>query len=191
MSASELILRALAQLRPALPALIAAVAATIGAGLGLAIYVHGVWVQEKRFSLAGLFFGMERRASVRLACAWLRLIFMLVFLIGFQKLELLHYELLLLPGLIFILTERKPVRAGTDLLWLALDLLGLLSANLVCGYVRDMDGGLGFLLLYIAMSLFLALFNIYLFLNELDYISDQRAVDPEQIWGGKAESDGR
>lgn len=191
MSAAELILRTLAQLRPALPALIAAVAATICAGLALTIYVHGAWVQEKRFALAGLFFGMGKRDSVRLSCVWIRLVFTLVFLIGFQKLDLLHYELFLLPGLLFILTEKKLTRAGTDLLWLALDLLGLLSANLVCGYVRDMDGGLGFLLLYIAMALFLVLFNIYLFLNELDHISDQRAVDPERIWGRKAELNGK
>ena len=89
-----------------------------------------------------------------------------------------------------MILEKKAARAMANLLWAMLDLLGLLSANLVCGYVLDMDGGMGFVLLYVAMGLFLALFNIYLFLNELDYISDQRSVDPEQIWGRKAGTDG-
>lgn len=190
MSAIELILRVLAQLRPALPALITAIVLTLAASIGLAAYVHGVWVQEKRFSLGGLFFGLDRTDAVRLSCAWLRLIFLLVFLICFQKLELLHYEMLLIPSILFSVTEKKLMRAGTNLLWAMLDLLGLLSANLVCGYVLDMNGGMGFVLLYVAMALFLALFNIYLFLNELDYISDQRSVDPEQIWGGKAGTNG-
>lgn len=190
MSITELLLRVLAQLRPALPALIAAVVLTLAASLVLAVYVRGIWVQEKRFSLGGLFFGLGRTDSVRLSCAWLRLIFLIVFLLCFQKLELLHYEMLLIPSILFSVMEKKTARAAANLLWAMLDLLGLLSANLVCGYVLDMDGGLGFMLLYVAMGLFLALFNIYLFLNELDYISDQRSVDPEQIWGRKAGMDG-
>lgn len=190
MSVVELTLRVLSQLRPALPALIAAIVLTLAASIGLAVYTRGVWVHEKRFSLGGLFFGLNGTDAVRLSCAWLRLIFLLVFLVCFQKLELLHYEMLLIPSILFSVTEKKLMRAGASLLWAMLDLLGLLSANLVCGYILDMNGGMGFVLLYAVMGLFLALFNIYLFLNELDYISDQRSVDPEQIWGGKAGTNG-
>ena len=190
MSITELLLRVLAQLRPTLPALIIAGVLTLAVSLVLTVYVRDIWVQEKLFSLGGLFFGLGGTDAVRLSCAWLRLIFLIVFLVSFQKLELLHYEMLLIPNVLFSVMEKKLTRAAANLLWAMLDLLGLLSANLVCGYVLDMDGGMGFMLLYVTMGLFLALFNIYLFLNELDYISDQRSVDPEQIWGRKAELDG-
>ena len=71
--------------------------------------------------------------------------------------------------------------------WLLLQFAGLLSVNLICGYIRDMAGGVGFVLLYLVMGLFLALFSVYLFLNEVNTISVQRDVDAEQIWSQSAE----
>ena len=50
-----------------------------------------------------------------------------------------------------------------------------------------MAGGVGFVLLYLVMGLFLALFSVYLFLNEVNTISVQRDVDAEQIWSQSAE----
>ena len=69
-----------------------------------------------------------------------------------------------------------------SLLWLLLQLAGLVSVNLICGFIRDMAGSGGFILIYVAMGLFLILFSVYLFLNEINSISMQRDVDAEALW---------
>lgn len=183
MSVSEFLLRVLTGLEPVLPGLIAAAVATLAAFFVLLLLCRNTWVGEKGFRLVGIFFGLNGRGSVRLACAWLKLIFLLVFVLSFQKLTLLHYLMMALPGVILTLCGQGLSGRLRGFLWLLLQTAGLLSVNLVCGYIRDMSGGMGFLLLYIAMGLFLILFSLYLFLNELAGISAQRDVDARQIWG--------
>lgn len=187
MSIIEFLVRILSELRPMLPGMITAVAATLIALVVLLMHSKNVWVEDRRFQLAGLFFGLDGRGSVQLACAWLKLIFLLVFVVGFQKLGLMQYLMLLLPGILGILCGKGLFRGLGDLLWLALQLAGLLSVNLICGFIRDMAGGTGFLMVYLAMGLFLMLFSIYLFLNEVNAISAQRDVDVEKIWSQSAE----
>ena len=98
MSVVEFLLRVLSELKPLLLCMITAVALTAAVLVFLLLYSRNVWVDSRRFRLAGLFFGMNGRCSLRLACVWLKLIFLLVFVLGFQKLSLLHYLTLLITG---------------------------------------------------------------------------------------------
>lgn len=182
MSVVEFLLRVLSELKPLLLCMITAVALTAAVLVFLLLYSRNVWVDSRRFRLAGLFFGMNGRCSLRLACVWLKLIFLLVFVLSFQKLSLLHYLTLLITGGISALcAEGVKGRLGS-LLWLLLQLAGLVSVNLICGFIRDMAGSGGFILIYVAMGLFLILFSVYLFLNEINSISMQRDVDAEALW---------
>lgn len=187
MSIIEVFLQVLSQLKPMLPGMIAVAAATMIVLAVLMALSKNVWVEERRFQIAGLFFGLTARGSLRLACAWLKLIFLIVFIIGFRKLSVINYLMLLIPGITGSLSDKGIFASLSQLFWLLLQFAGLLSVNLICGYIRDMAGGAGFILLYIAMGLFLALFSIYLFLNEVNTISVQRDVDAEQIWNQSAE----
>lgn len=182
MSVVEFLLRVLSELKPLLLCMITAVALTAAVLVFLLLYSRNVWVDSRRFRLAGLFFGMNGRCSLRLACVWLKLIFLLVFVLGFQKLSLLHYLTLLITGGISALcAEGVKGRLGS-LLWLLLQLAGLVSVNLICGFIRDLSGTEGFLLIYVVMGIFLLLFSVYLFLNEVNAISAQRDVDAEETW---------
>ena len=96
MSVVEFLLRVLSELKPLLLCMTTAVALTAAALVFLLLYSRNVWVDSRRFRLAGLFFGMNGRCSLRLACVWLKLIFLLVFVLSFQKLSLLHYLTLLI-----------------------------------------------------------------------------------------------
>ena len=125
---------------------------------------------------------MNRRCSLWLACAWLKLVFLLVFVLGFQKLVLMHYLMVLIPGLVAALCASGFRGRVGSLLWLLLQTAGLLSVNLICGYIRDLSGTEGFLLIYVVMGIFLLLFSVYLFLNEVNAISAQRDVDAEETW---------
>ena len=182
MSVVEFLLRVLLELKPLLPCMTAAIVLTVAVLVFLLLYSRNIWVDSHRFRLAGLFFGLNGRCSLRLACAWLKLIFLLVFVLGFQKLSLLHYLMLLIPGTLSALCAGSIGGRIGSLLWLALQTVGLLSVNLICGYIRDLSGTAGFFLIYAAMGLFLILFSVYLFLNEVNAISAQRDVTAPQIW---------
>lgn len=183
MSIKEMALRILLELRPILPELVAAAALTVLVLPLLTVLCKRTWVCDRGFRIAGLFFGMTAREILRLSCAWLRLIFLVTFIISFRKMNLLGYWIFAFPSTIAALCAGTYAGKLGGLLWTALQTAGLLSANLVCGYILDMDGSIGFLIVYIAMGVFLSLLGIYLFLLELDGISSARVVQPEKIWG--------
>lgn len=188
MNVVEFLLRVLSALRPMLPGLLAAGLATLLALIVLFFLCRNAWLPDSRFRLAGLFFGLDRRGRIRLACAWVKLIFSLVFVVGFQRL-LLQYLMFLLPGALLALSDAGLQKKASSLFWLTLQTVGLLSTNLICGYIQEMGMDVGFFLVYMAMGLFLILFSAYLFLNELAAISIQRDVDARRIWGGEDEGE--
>lgn len=186
MNIQEYLLRLLMELKPMLPGAITAIAATLAALVLLIRPARTTWVEKKSFGIAGLFFGLDRKTTLQLSCAWLKLIFLVVFLVGFQKLVLVQYLMLLIPGLLLAFTAGGRMIAGS-LFWLMLQTAGLFCANAVCGYMKDVRADLWFVLIYIALALFLILFGLYLFLTELNTISDARMIDPEEIWGKKVD----
>ena len=108
---------------------------------------------------------------MRLGAAWVKLCLLLISLAAFQKLTLSHYLLLALPGLLYAIEPEAPLRTPINLLGSVMALAGLLAANIVCGYIQDLRPGAGFVVVYVFMSLFLTLYGIYLFLNELNDLS--------------------
>lgn len=182
MTAQEIFLRVLAQIQPFLPYMLAAAALTAAALPVLLRLGRGLWVDQKRFRWMSLFLGLRTGECLRLACAWIKLLLLLAFLIGFQKLGVPHYMMLAVPGVLYAVSHRSPLQIPGRLFWLALELVALLSCNLICGYIHDMEAGIGFWLVYILMAIFTALFGGYLFLTELNDISAGRSADFEKKW---------
>ncbi len=182
MSAGESILRILAAMKPLLPGMLIAVAATMIALVVLSAMSRHAWVDQKRFSLPSLFFSLDGKGTLRLACTWLKLIFMVVFLVSFQKLVLIQYLMIVIPGGILVVLAGRVREVFSGLLWFALQLLGLLCSNLVCGYILDMDAGIEFLLIYIVIGVFEGLFSLYLFMLDLESISGSRIIDAHKTW---------
>lgn len=187
MSMTEFAMRVFLELRPMLPQFAAAVVLTLLVLPLLAVFCRRSWVLDRGFCIGSLFFGLTGREILRLSCAWLRLIFLIVFIISFRKMSLLGYWSFLLPSLLTAICGETYPKKLSGFLWTALQTVGLLSANLICGYIIDMDGSIGFFIIYIAMGLFLSLLGIYLFLLELDGISRARFVEAEKVWGGEPE----
>lgn len=188
MSMTEFAMRIFFELRPMLPEFAAVVVLTVLVLPPLTLLCNRTWVSDRGFCIGSLFFGLTGTEILRLSCAWLRLIFLLVFIISFKKMNLLGYWIFLLPSLIAALCGETYPKKLNGLLWTALQTAGLLSANLICGYILDMDGSIGFLIVYIAMGLFLSLLGIYLFLLELDGISLARFVEAKKVWGSLTEN---
>lgn len=182
MTLHEFLLRVLVVLQPVIPAVIAAAAVTLLAVVITAIGVHGLWIDQRKFRWLGIFYGLSTSDCLHLACAWIELVLLAVFLISFRKLTAADYLLFLIPGGLYALQFKSLKKIPVRLLWLALEFVGLLSANLVCGYYHDMHGGLGFALVYVIMAVFMMLFGCYLFLTELSDISEGRSpvIEDEQ-----------
>lgn len=174
MTIQEILLRSLQGLQPLLPAVMAVVVLTMLALAACAVLARGLWVDQRRFRWLGLFYSLRERDCVRLACVWVKLLLLEGFLVLFRKLDLSAYLMLLLPGLLYGVRLDSLKGVPGRLVWLGLELMALLFTNLVCGFYRDMGGGLGFLVLYICMALFTALFGVYLFFQELNDISEGR-----------------
>lgn len=190
MSVSESLNRMLVEMTPLVPGLLTCVVATAVALAVLYFRGRNAWVDQGRFSMASLFFGLDGWGTVSISCAWLKLIFLIVYLVSFQKLVLIQYLMILIPGLVMMVCTRTWGKAMSSLLWLVMELAGLVCASLVCGYIREMAAGIGFVLVYVAIALFLALFGIYLFLTDLGNISQERSVDPKKIWRKSEHDDG-
>lgn len=171
MSVKEFLLRMLVSVEPLLPAVVAVVVVSLLAVAALALCTRGLWVNQKRIRWLGLFFDLGHADCVCLACGWLKFLFLLAFLIFFQKLSILGYIFFAAPGLICALHPGSAKRIPSRLVWLVLELAALLFTNLVCGFYRDVGGGVGFLVIYICMALFTALLGFYIFLMEINDIS--------------------
>lgn len=182
MSLTELAVRVMAYAQPLIPYMLVVALATAGVLPVLLLLGRGVWVDRGRFRWMGLFLGLGRWDCLRLGCAWIKLLVLLSFLVSFQKLGMAQYLLFLVPGLVQCLSGRELPRIPGRLVWLGLELVALLSCNMVCGYIRDVNAGTLYYVIYIFMALFAALFGVYLFLTELNDISAGRSTDLEYEW---------
>ncbi len=178
----EIAWRIFAEIQPALPYVIAVAAITLLLLPILLFLCRRLWVSQRRFRWLSLFFGLKASECVRVACSWIKLLLVLAYLIAFQKLSLIHYELLLIPGLLYVLSPWDWLRIPGRLLWLVLEMAGLLSCNLICGYIREMSSGLLFPAVYCLMAFLEGLFACYLFLTEINDISAGRALNLEREW---------
>lgn len=185
MSTLELLIWSVSRLKAMLPGVITAGVLTLGILIAMTVFSYGIWIQNKGFTVAGFFFGLNARGRLQVSCAWLKLVFTIVFLVSFQKMEAVNYMMLAIPGLLLVFTMKK-TQILISLLWLLLQLAGILSSNTVCGYIREVYSGVTLVLVYIAMALFLTVFAIYMFLTEIEIISERRRVNPRKIWGGEA-----
>ena len=182
MSAEELAVRVLAQMEPLLPYMLAVTAATAAALVPLLLLSRGLWVDQPRFRWLGLFFGLSTGDCARLACAWSKLVLLLGYLAAFRKLDTANYLLFLAFGAVYAVSFHDLARIPGRILWLALELVALVSCNLLCGYIRDVNGAALLRTAYILMAIFMSLFGAYLFLIELNDISAGRHTELGYEW---------
>lgn len=185
----ELLLRVLARAEPLLPYLLAAAVLTALPLPLFLVFGRSTWVDRRRFGWAGLLLGLDRWSCLRLACAWSKLLLLIGFLTIFHKMELEHYLLFLIPGVLECLSLQDVLRIPGRLIWLALETVVLFSCNMVCGYIHDTTAQDLLYVLYACMALFTALFGIYLFLTELNDISEGRSASLDDEWGPGAGGD--
>lgn len=181
MTAGELFARILGQGIPWIPTMITIVATTLLALALLLPLTRDLWLDQKRFGYMALFFDMKAMDCVRTACAWIKMIVVITFIIQFQKLSVVDYMLIFIPGLVYALLIGSFGKMFNRILWLILQLIGMVSVNAICGYVLDLRPGVEYVILYVFLGIFLGLFALYLFINEVHDVSIERRANIGKI----------
>ena len=170
----ETILRMLYLLEPLVPAVLITAGLTAAMMLLLVLPCSRFWPDDRRGNRwLGLFFGLHGWDYVRLACVWLRFCLCVTLLLPFLRLTAQHYVLYAVP-MVVGLWGGAPGRWVGRLLGDAALFAGVLLTELLFSYWQGVGGSFAVLSLYVVLSLFVLLFNIYLFLLELENISGDR-----------------
>ena len=183
---------ALAALRPILIPMAFVVAATIIAIVIVVPMLSRLRMNSRTFGWLSIFYELRGIGCVRLSCIWVKLCLLIIYLFLFDELSLQEYLIFLVPGLIYVLGGKAKGLFGR-LFWFLVELVGLFTANVVCSYILDMRPGMIFTMIYVALSIFLVLFGVYLFMTELNDISEARtaAAALSDAEGKNERADGR
>lgn len=150
------------------------VGATLVASAILLPLCRRTWLNKPSFSWLGIFCYQSPAGCVRIACAWTKLLVLLVLLAENRVLGLAEYLMLILPGLLYAALSKSPAAFAGKFMWTALETTGLLAVNILCGYIVEMKPDFGYVVIYALLSVFMGIFGIYLFLRELHAISMER-----------------
>lgn len=177
MTFSDSVLMVLAQMESLLSCLYAVVAATLVVFLPLGILGRRTWVNRKTFTWVCLFFDMTPFDMARLSCSWVRMIVVITFMCSFQSLDLIQYMLFVLCALVHIVLSKGLFSAVTKLLWSLLQLIGLFSASMICGYLALLEAPVHYWFAYGLLCAFMILFSLYLFIIEINTVSLGRSAN--------------
>lgn len=177
MTFEEIVARVLGQGTTWVPAIIVILVTTLIALVALLPLTRNLWLDQKRFGVMGLFFDMRGADCVRVACSWVKFVVVCTYIAQFIKLDLVDYALILVPGVVYVLVIGDLKKAITAFLWLVLEIIGMISVNAICGYIQDVNGSAKFMILYILLGIFLGLFALYLFVNEIHDASIERRAN--------------
>lgn len=170
-------------IRPLLPIALTVLGLTTVAVLILAAFSKRMNVEQKRFRWLGLFFNLSILDCVRIACSWLKLVLVAVYLVAFESLVAGDLILILVPGLIGAIRFHSFRNTVSNILWLVVEFAALISTNLVCGFIHTFNSGIAMMAVYVCMAVFTVLLAVFLFLTELGEISERRVpyvIDEEE-----------
>ncbi|WP_317855577.1 hypothetical protein [Chakrabartyella piscis] len=171
MGVQEYILRLMVALQPMLVCIIAVVIITCLCLPILVVKSRGLWFDKANFKFLSLFYKMSFYDCVRLASASVRCIMVVVFVIQFAKLQAIHLVCFGMVAVLYAFDKREMTRTLSNIIWIVVQLVSLLSLNVVCGYILDMSTGVAFVAVYVVLGIFVTLFAIYLFITEINEVS--------------------
>ena len=151
-------------------------AATAVALAWLGVVARRTWVNKRRFDFTAIFFELNRWSCVRLACSWVKLVLVLSYFLVLGRIGAGHYLLLLIPCVMYSVEPLRWYRTPVNLLSSLATAAGVLIASVLQSYIRDME--LGFLskVACVSLCVLIAVYAVYLFVTELNNISQERRV---------------
>lgn len=147
----------------------------------LYICAHNLKFKSRFFRWLSLFYQLHGYPRFRLAYAWLRLAYLISILTLFQPLKQIHFVLYIMLSLLYLVDIKAPHRIFTNGINIVLELVGVIVANALCGYMTEVFMDVQYLAIYILTAVFFGCFGIYVFLSQLLYISEERIIDKEKM----------
>jgi hypothetical protein len=151
-----------------------AMGATLIVGAILIPLCRRTWLHKRSFSWLGIFYRQTTVGCLRAACAWVKLLMLIILLAEHRVLNLADYIMLILPGLIYAALSRSPAAFISKFTWTALEVVGMFAVNILCGYIIEMNPGFAYTLIYVLLSVFIGIFGVYLFMREIHAVSTER-----------------
>lgn len=180
MSSNDILLLSMYAIKPLFPCIIANMVAVVVAFFVVLIKSKGLWFGSKNFALS-LFVELRSVLAIKLACAYLKCVTVCFFLASFTQLQTIHYVFVLVPCVIIILMNTTLVEVLTHLVSIAVQLVGLFAANILCSYIIQFEMKLSYISIYALVAILLVLYSIYVFILEVDFISIRRSIQIESI----------
>ena len=181
MEIGRVLLHLVSNMESLVPAMIFCAGVTLFCTMVLYFLAGDVWFDHARFRVLGVFFGLGNYDCYRLSLSWIRLLLTIYFVVSFRELDTVAIVAFLMIGILYVLDLRKPRRIIKNALWMLIVTASLFAVNLVCGYIKTLiTFDWKAWVIYVFMSIFMCLFALYLFMQELEDISSDRKLDPEK-----------
>lgn len=189
MSTNDILLLNMYAVKPLIPCLLALLIASVAAFAIILVKSRGMWFGSKNFALS-LFSELRSVLAIKLACAWIKCVTVCFFLLSFTQLTGVHYIFVLTPCIIILLLNASLVEWVTHLVSIAIQIIGLFAANILCSYIIQFEMKLAYIFLYVLIAIVLSLYSVYIFISEIDFISARRSIKFENTRQTRDQSEG-
>lgn len=189
MDFKELILRVLLELQPLVPLIFIALGVTSLLLLLMLIRYKKFKLGNSKQASVGLFFGLSKFNSLQLALVLLKAIVVLYYAIILKELKFVDYIIILVPCVMYCTFNNNASKILENFFWTIIQVIGLVASKLIYSYAFKEHANVYLKYLYFGIVIIMFIYTIYLFWNDIIYISNQRDVDPLHVFVDKQESE--
>ncbi len=180
MGISDIIILNLYSIKSLVPCILFILACTVAAFFVILLGSQGMWFGKKSFERYNLFIELNSILAIKLACAWIKVLTIGFYLLFFAVLEPIHYVFLLVPCIGVLVINNSIVDGVAHLASVVIQLVGVLAANILCSYISQFGIQFFYISIYVLMAIVIELYSLYIFITELDLISNRRNVKIEK-----------
>ena len=180
MNVKDIIILNLYEVKPLLLYILAILFITNIAFLVILLKSRKLWFDQKHFGVLSLFVELSPLTSAKLACAWIKCLTVWMYLVGFQKLEAIHFVFLAVPCVFIIILNRNFFAMMNHCINVGVQFVGVIAVNILCRYILQFEMKASYIIIYSLIATIIGLYSLYIFIAEVDFISRGRSVRLEK-----------
>ena len=174
MSKSVFLMRAWASMTEIVPAVLVAAGLAVLWLFVVLLLARNLKMDSGRFKCIAVFYGLSFKDCLAVAASFCRCVFAAYFLLSYTDLALIHYAAIVVFGIMYLIFGGALRRKLAGVLWILAELLIMFSAGMVKNYINLFGETALFVGVYWAISAFLTIFALFVFLNELNDVGQNR-----------------
>lgn len=133
-------------------------------------------LQKRRTMFLGIFVNLDTPNVVKLSCVFLKLLFIVFCVISMKTLNQAHYLYLVMLIILINLLKFKFKTIPFSIINNVLLVGGLIFANIISEFINQVRFELDIAIVYWLWGIFLMLYAVYIFLNEIGQIMTGKRV---------------